>query len=68
MFGPPEDSPLNNRDYTRINDALAALNRAERKIAVACEAGVDCEQRKAEVDFLRDRLEKMKAVYFPHKP
>jgi hypothetical protein len=67
-FGPPEDSPLNNRNYTQLNDALANLNKARKKIGLAQEAGIDCSQREAECDYLQDRIEKAKAVYFPHKP
>ncbi len=68
MFGPPEESPLNTRDYNRMQDGLAALNKARRKIEQAVQAGIDCDQRTAECDYLQDRIEKMKAIYFPHKP
>lgn len=67
-FGPPEDSPLGNRDYTRMQDALAALNKARRKIDLAQSAGIDCDQRIAECEYLQDRIEKLKATFFPHKP
>lgn len=67
-FGQPEESPLAARDYTRMNDALSALNRAFRKIDLATAAGIDCESRKAECEYLQSQIEKMKSVYFPHKP
>lgn len=67
-FGPPEESPLAQRDYARLNDALASLAKARRKIDLAKQAGIDCSQREAECDYLQDRIEKAKAVYFPHKP
>jgi hypothetical protein len=67
-FGPPEDSPLNTRDYSRLQEALAALNKARRKIDLAKQAGIDCESREAECDYLQQRIEAAKAVYFPHKP
>jgi hypothetical protein len=68
MFGPPEDSPLNTRDYTRMQEALDALNRARRKIDLAQQAGIDCDQRVAECEFLQNRIEKLKSTFFPHKP
>ncbi len=67
-FGPPEESPLNARDYTRMNEALANLSKARRKIDLAKASGIDCDQREAECDYLQDRIEKAKAIYFPHKP
>jgi len=67
-FGPPEESPLNARDYARLQEALTNLAKARRKIDLAKEAGIDCEQREAECDYLQDRIEKAKSVYFPHKP
>lgn len=67
-FGPPEDSPLNQRDYTRMQDGLFALAKARRKIELAQQAGIDCDQRVAECDYLQDRIEKLKATFFPHKP
>jgi hypothetical protein len=67
-FGPPEESPLNNRDYTKMQDALVNLAKAKRKIDFAKEAGIDCEQKDAECEYLQQRLEQMKSKYFPHKP
>lgn len=67
-FAPPEDSPLTNRDYTNINNALAAINRAERKIEAAQRAGVDCGPQEVDCQLIRDKLERLKATYFPHKP
>lgn len=67
-FGPPDDSPLTQRDYTRMQEALSNLAKAQRKCDLADAAGIDCEQRKAEIEYLQQRIDKMKAVYFPHKP
>lgn len=66
-FGPPENSPLNNRDHTRLQEALANLALARRKADLAKAAGIDCDGIEANCDFLQDRIEKLKAVYFPHK-
>jgi hypothetical protein len=67
-FGPPEESPLNNGHYTKMQQALSDLARAQRKIDLAKMAGIDCEQREAECEYLQQRIDKMKAVFFPHKP
>ena len=67
-FGPPEESPLTQRDYTKMQDALAQLAKARRKIELAKNAGIDCDQREAECDYLQARIEQAKSVYFPHKP
>jgi hypothetical protein len=67
-YGPPEDSPLNNKDYTNLQRSLAAVNKAERLIEDAEKAGVPCDERKAECSYIRDRIERLKAQYFPHKP
>ena len=67
-FGPPEDSPLQPRDYTRMQEALSNLAKAQRKIDLAKAAGIDCEQREAECEYLQQRIDKMKSIYFPHKP
>jgi hypothetical protein len=67
-YGPPEDSPLNQKDYSRLQEALSNLSRARRKIELAKEAGIDCEQREAECEYLEQAISKKKAVYFPHKP
>lgn len=67
-FGPPDNSPLNTKDYTSLQSALAALNKAERLIESAERAGVPCDERKSECEYMRDRIDRLKAEYFPHKP
>ena len=67
-FGPPENSPLNTKDYTSLQNALAAVNKAERLVEDAIQAGVPCDERQAECSYIRDRIERLKAKYFPHKP
>lgn len=66
-FGPPEGSPLTDGDYRKINAALAALAAARRKVELANSAGITCEDREQECDFLEAQLEQIKSVYFPHK-
>lgn len=67
-FGPPEDSPLNTRDYSKLQEGLSLLNRARRKIDLAKQAGINCDDRESECDYLQQRIEAAKSVYFPHKP
>jgi hypothetical protein len=64
---PPDENPLTARNYTEINGALAQLNRATRKIERACSAGINCDQYQADINYLQDRLDKLKRVYFPNK-
>lgn len=67
-YGPPDESPLLAADYTKLNNALASLNKARRKIDLAKSAGIDCSQREAECEYLEQRIAQAKSVYFPHKP
>ena len=66
-FGPPEGSPLTDNDYRKINAALSSLAAARRKVDLAESAGITCQDRKDECDFLESQLEQLKNVYFPHK-
>lgn len=65
---PPDEQPLSNADYRAMQAALTYLNRARRKMDRAKTAGVDCTERDGQCDYLQDRLDKLKTVYFPHKP
>lgn len=67
-YGPPEETPLVAKDYTKLQESLANLARARRKIDLAKQAGVPCDDREAECDYLQDRIDKLKGTYFPHKP
>lgn len=64
----PDEQPLSSADYTKIQNALGTLLRAERKMERARAAGIDCAEKDAQCVFIRDRLEKLKQVYFPNKP
>lgn len=64
----PDEQPLSAADYRAIQTALATLNRAARKMDRARNAGVACDEQDAQCQYLRDRLEKLKAVYYPDKP
>jgi len=65
---PPDEQPLMAKQYTEMNQGLALLNRALRKIERAKAAGVTCDQYEAQCAYLDDRLTRLKEVYFPDKP
>lgn len=66
-YGPPDESPLVAKDYTKLQEALNNLARARRKIQLGKDAGIPCDGQEAECDYLQDRIEKLKSTYFPHK-
>ncbi len=60
-----DDSPLSEQHFTQIQQALAALDRADRHIQMARMAGIDVAlQEKASAE-ARDKLLRIKQVYFP---
>ncbi len=65
---PPELQPLSAQQLRDMNGALAELNRLERKLQLAEQAGRDCQSERAMMAYLTDQIQKVKATYFPDKP
>lgn len=62
------ENPLTETQYRDINRMLAAINAYILKCDRAESAGLDCEADRAALRFYDDRLNKLKATYFPGKP
>lgn len=65
---PQELQPLTAAQLRDMNAALAELNRLDRKLELAEQAGVNCDDKRAMMAFYRDRIQRVKATYFPDKP
>lgn len=65
---PQELQPLSPAQLRDMNGALNELNRLERKLELAEQAGRDCSSERAMMQYLIDRISKIKATYFPDKP
>lgn len=63
----PAENPLSSRQYTEMNQMQTLLNEADRKIERMEAAGIPCDQYKAQSEFLKDRVAKLKEVYFPDR-
>lgn len=60
--------PLTEADYKKINDALASLENTHGEVQRAMSAGMDCAEYDRACQDMKDRLSKIKAVYFPEHP
>jgi hypothetical protein len=60
-----QDSPLTEHHLTKLNDALAQLSVADRHLQLAKLAGLDVTQQEKQAAETRDRLLRIKQVYFP---
>jgi hypothetical protein len=61
-------SPLSDRDYEAINNALANLAQTGRAIQLALQAGIACDQEDEYCKATQAKLEALKKVYFPGRP
>lgn len=59
-------SPLNDQHLSDINQALITIDRAEAQILLATQAGIDVSLAKQQLDSNKERLLKIKRVYFPN--
>lgn len=64
---PPDEQPLSTKNYTEMNQGLALLNRAMRKIERAKAAGIQCDQYEGQCAYLEDRFNRLKSVFFPDR-
>lgn len=58
-------NPLTKSDKKSIDDALATIKGVESEIARAKQAGLDVSTQEARLKDLKDKLQKIKAAYFP---
>jgi hypothetical protein len=59
-------NPLGPEDLGKINEALGQLDTAEIAIQKAERAGIDVTAAKEEAVVTREKLQRLKQVYFPN--
>lgn len=64
----PSMGPLSDNDYAKINKHLALLENVRQEIEKATQAGMPCDEMDQQCHALRDRLQAIKAAYFPDRP
>jgi hypothetical protein len=62
------ESPLTDADRENINNRLADNARLSRDIEMAVAAGCPLSDQSDHCNHIRERLEKIKRVYFPNGP
>lgn len=60
--------PLNQNHYTTVNDGLRKIAETVPAMDDAERAGIDQTENRIMSEHLRQRLIKIKEVYFPNKP
>lgn len=68
MAGSLPKPPLTDKDYTKINETLAILNRAQQEIDRAKQVGLPVEECDQACQARKALLAAMKQVYFPERP
>lgn len=64
---PNGDSPFNETDLKEINERLAELDKADRLMNQALQAGIEVQDHQTRSKELRQRLLRMKQAFFPGK-
>jgi hypothetical protein len=59
--------PLTPEHKRRIDDSLKELDELEHVITKAKQSGIDVQQQEAQLKENRDKLRKIKRVWFPNK-
>ena len=59
------DPILAKRQLGEINRAMSALVKAEEECTLAENCGVDCDQRRTDIEQARLQLQLFKSTYFP---
>lgn len=60
--------PLTDRDYAKLNETLAILDRARQEIDRAKEVGMPVAECDEACQARTEMLKKIKQVYFPERP
>jgi hypothetical protein len=61
----PQSNPLTEAHFQEIQRGLAAVTEAENQIKLAALAGIDLKEIAADVADAKDKLTRIKGVYFP---
>ena len=64
----PIKGPLTEQDYRNIAAQLTELKRVQEDSARAKSAGFECDEQDTVCQYIKERLERIKGVYFPDKP
>lgn len=59
------NSPLTDSHLSQINNGLALINQAESQAILAKQAGIDVSAAEAIIAQAKDKLVRLKNVYFP---
>ena len=68
MSRPNPYSPLTADHLTQIQNALDVIHSAEYEVDRAKRAGIDVSSHEAQLKDAKDKLQRLKSVYFPNHP